>query len=408
MNEEKSHTPFLILTVFIAAGLMALLGVSVEPILSPFVLVAALIYVLFPFRSNSVVRRVIVVAVVLFGLWFLHSLIGVLIPFILAFVLAYIFNPLVAKVERARVPRWVAALTVTLGGLGIIAAVVLFVLPIALVQFQGLLGAVGGLAATVVDLLKSGKLFDVLTELGVPVEQAQKILSEELSGKIEKVLIGLFEGVIGFLTGFSSLILHIINAIIIPFLFFYLLKDFPSIEDAFVGLVPHDGRANVLFVLTSVDDILGRYLRGALVVALIQGIIAAVVLSLIGVNYALVLGLMTALLNFIPYVGLITSLVIASIVALFSGGAIGMKVLGVVVLYLSQKLLEATVLGPKIIGSKVGLHPVVLILSLVVFGSFLGFAGMLIAVPTTALLIALVKDWQQMRRRPVPEAPIEV
>lgn len=408
MNEEKSPTPFVILTMLVAAALMVLLGVSVEAILSPFVLVAALIYILFPFRDNKVVRRIIVVAVVLFGLWFLHSLLGVLIPFILAFLLAYIFNPLVAKVEHRRVPRWIAALMVTLGGLGIIAAVVLFVLPIALVQFQGLLGAVGGLAATVVDLLKSGKLFDVLTELGVPVEQAQKILSEELSGKIEKVLVGLFEGIIGFLTGFSSLILHIINAIIIPFLFFYLLKDFPSIKGAFVTFLPDEGRAKVLSVLSSVDDILGRYLRGALVVAIIQGILSAVVLSLIGVNYALVLGLMTALLNFIPYVGLITSLVVASVVALFSGGAVGMKVLGVVILYLSQKLLEATVLGPKIIGSKVGLHPVVLILSLVVFGSFFGFAGMLIAVPATALLIALVNDWQRMRRRTVPETPIEV
>jgi predicted PurR-regulated permease PerM len=408
MNDEKVHSLFILLTIILAGALLVVLGLSVESILSPFVLVAALVYVLYPFRENVLARRTIVVALTLFGVWFIYSLLGVLFPFLAAFLLAYVFNPLVVKLEKKRVARWAGSLIITLGGLAAVGVVVLFVLPVALVQFQGLINAVGGLAQSVVEVMRSGRIFDLLAEWGLPAEEARRILTEELSPKLQGILTELFKAVLGFLTGFSSLILQIINAIIIPFLFFYILKDLPLIKETFAALLPDSVRTRTLVLISSIDEVLGRYLRGALIVALIQGTLSAVVLTLIGVNYSLVLGVMTAVLNFIPYVGLITSLVVASIVALFSGGAVGAKVIGVIVLYLSQKLLEATVLAPKIIGSKVGLHPVVLILCLVVFGYFLGFVGMLIAVPTTALLIALLRDWRRVRQEPLRETPIEV
>ena len=150
-------------------------------------------------------------------------------------------------------------------------------------------------------------------------------------------------------------------------------------------------------VIDTADAILGRYFRGAVIVAVLQGFIAFAGLWFLGVDYPVVLGIMTGILNFIPYVGLLTSLVVASIVAVFSGGPIMIKVLGVVVLYLAQKLLEATVLGPKIVGSQVGLHPVLLILCLLVFGHFLGFVGLLIAVPVTAVLMAFFREWEAAR-----------
>jgi predicted PurR-regulated permease PerM len=132
-------------------------------------------------------------------------------------------------------------------------------------------------------------------------------------------------------------------------------------------------------------------------VAIIQGTIAAIGLWIIGVKYALVLGIMTGILDFIPYVGLITSLVVSCIVALFSGDPVLVKIAAVVILYLAQKLLEATVLGPKIIGTQVGVHPVLLILCLLVFGYFLGFVGLLIAVPATALILAALNEWELRR-----------
>jgi len=343
----------------------------------------------------------------MFTVWLLHSLAGILAPFILAFVLAYIFNPVVTRLERKRWPRWAASLIVTIAMLGLVVAVVLFVIPVALRQLNALLGAVNELAKNAVEVVKSGKIFDLLAEYGIPVDQARRIISEDLSPKLQNILGELFRAVFGFVTGFSSAVLQIINIIIIPFLFFYLLTDLRRVKQVFIDALPDSSREKTSKVLQTIDELLGQYLRGAIIVALIQGTISSIVLALLGVNYPLVLGIMTAVLNFIPYVGLITSLVVACIVALFSGDPVLAKVIGVVILYLSQKLLEATVLGPKIVGAKVGLHPVLLILCLLVFGFFLGFVGMLIAVPATALMIAFYNEWQGARNRPVIVAEAE-
>ena len=211
--------------------------------------------------------------------------------------------------------------------------------------------------------------------------------------------------VLGLLTGVSSIAMQLLNIVIIPFLLFFLLKDFPVIGARFVGLFPADRRPDVHAFMATVDGVMGRYVRGAVFVALIQGAIAALALWIIGVSSPLVLGLMTGLLDFIPYIGLATSLAVASIVALFSGEPVGTKVLAVVIVYLSQKLLEATVLAPKIIGAQVGLHPVVLILSLLVFGYFLGFLGLLIAVPVTALLLVVLEGRESVRAAGSQQVP---
>ena len=330
-------------------------------------------------------------------LWVLYSLLGILAPFIIAYLLAYILNPLVSTLNKKGMPRWVSSLLVVFGLIGVVVALVLVVMPLVVAQFQGLMGSLGKLAADLRDLISSGRLFASLQEYGVPVERIQETIRTQLTPRLEQILKSLFEGVFGVVSSVSTVVLQIVNVVIIPFLVFYLLKDFPILTDRFYRFFPAGNRPQMQMIMGRVDGIMGRYFRGAIIVALIQGTISASVLSLLGVQYALMLGLMTAILNFIPYLGLVTSLVVAAAVALFSGDPVGMKVVGVVVLYLSQKLLEATVLGPKIVGAQVGLHPVVLILCLLVFGYFLGFVGLLIAVPMTALILAMYDVWEKRR-----------
>jgi predicted PurR-regulated permease PerM len=386
--------------------LLVMLGYSIQPVLSPFVLVGAILYLLYPLRQQALAKRIMSLGVILFLVWFFYSTFGLLAPFILAFLLAYICDPLVTRLER-RMPRWVSSLLIVLVLLGVAVACALFLMPLAIRQFAGIIATVGTIARDFADFLNSGTVFEFLARFGIPVEKAQEMIKEYITPRLESVLTNLFEGVFGFLSGVSSIVLHVVNAVIIPFLVFYLLMDFPALIDRFVSFVPQGRREMFVARGRRVDELMGRYFRGAITVAILQGVLSAVVLSLIGVKYALVLGIMTAVLNFIPYVGLITSLVVSSIVALFSGDPVLAKVIGVVILYLSQKLLEATVLGPKIIGSQVGLHPVVLILCLLVFGFFLGFVGLLIAVPATALILAGVKEWEMSRSARRGSAPQE-
>lgn len=380
-------------------GALALAGVAfvVREVLSPFAVVAAAVYLLYPFRSYEFARRAIIVAVLLLLLWSFNAVASLLVPFLVAYVLAYLFDPFVTRLSARGLPRWGGSLIVVLCIVGSLVAAALFVAPVIGSQMDALLGGIKHLVENTRLWFASDEPAQLLARFGIPVDRARELLTTELAPRLEGILSSIVSGVFGIVTSVSALTLQIINIIIIPFLLFFLLMDFPHIGQKFVALFPVHNQPRVRSVLATVDDVAGRYVRGAVIVAIIQGTIATVVLWALGVSSPLVLGLMTAFLDLIPYIGLITSLVVAVIVALFSGDPVSAKVVGVIVLYLSEKLLEATVLAPKIIGSKVGLHPVILILSLMVFGYFLGFPGLLIAVPATALMLVGLDRWREGR-----------
>jgi predicted PurR-regulated permease PerM len=400
-NSPRTTTETIVLVV--AVLLLIALGYSILPIVSPFLITGALIYLLYPFRKDALAGRILSLALILFLIWFFSSVLGLLAPFILAYLLAYMLDPLVVALERRTVPRWLSSLVIVVLLLSVASTVMLFVMPRVVQQFNEILSGLTRLALDIAEFLKSGQVVNVLAGYGIPVEEAREAITTQLSPRLQGILTGLFEGILGVLSSFSSIVLHIINAVILPFLLFYLLKDFPLIAERVKSFVPERRRDQFIVLTRRVDELIGRYLRGAVVVAIIQGVTAGVALWMIGVKYALVLGIMTGLLDFIPYVGLLVSLVVSSIVALLSGGNVAIKVVAVIVLYLLQKLLEGTVLAPKIIGGQVGLHPLLLILCLLIFGFFLGFVGLLIAVPVTALLMAGLKEWEA--RRSAPEVP---
>ncbi len=403
MNVDDSGHTKEIAALAAALLLLAALFFSVWEIVSPFVIAGALLFVLYPFRQNTLASRLMWLTVALFTVWFLYSLRGVLFPFAIALLAAYILNPLVTKLEP-KMPRWLSSLLAVLALVGVAVGVVLFIVPVAFRQFDQILGRLAMIGQSVSDFIKSGEMFNILGRFGIPVDEARNLISTELSPRIEVILKTIFQGVFGFVSSISSLVMHVLNAVIIPFIIFYILKDFPVIKHHFSSYFSDEIIGRNRYIGARINTLIGKYLRGAIVVAIIQGVISGTVLWLIGVNYALILGIMTAVLNFIPYIGLITSLLVSIIVATLSGDAVFAKVIGVIILYLSQKLLEATVLAPKIIGTEVGLHPVLLILCLLVFGYFLGFVGLLIAVPATALLVAGVNEWMSRRKQVIVNA----
>lgn len=126
-------------------------------------------------------------------------------------------------------------------------------------------------------------------------------------------------------------------------------------------------------------------------VSLINGTIVTTGLTLIGVPYAVVLGLLSALLNFIPYFGVIISFSIGFLISILSGVS-GLNLILVPVVYFGENLLESSLIVPKIIGEKVGLHPLLILFAIFVFGYFGGIVGMLVSVPVTALLVSIVVD----------------
>lgn len=202
----------------------------------------------------------------------------------------------------------------------------------------------------------------------------------------------------------TSFLTQVFYIILIPFLTFYFLTDFPKIGNRFLKLFPRRMRDRVADYLSRSDELIGHYLRGALIVAVLQGIIVSALFSAIGMKYSLLLGLLACIFDLVPYFGLIAIMVLSAIVATFSDPPVLLKLALAVGSIGFLHIIEVVLLSPKIVGSKVGLHPLIIILSLLLFMYFLGIVGLLIAVPTTALIILFVRDWEARKRGFIPHS----
>jgi predicted PurR-regulated permease PerM len=386
-----------LIAIIVGVVLFLFLIYIILPVLSPFVVFGAFFFLLYPFRQNVYILRLIWLGVTLFTIWLLISLIGVLIPFLIAFLFAYILNPLVNRLEQKNIPRWLSSLIIILISMTVITGFFILAMPVVITQFRGMIDNASIFINSGINEIQKGSLYDTLSKFGIPVESLRASIERELPGRIEIILRSLLEGAFDFISNISVIVTQLLNIIIIPVITFYLLKDFPAMLNNFNAIFPENSRETIVGYFRKIDEVLSDYLRGAIIVAVIQGSVSAIILSILGVKYSLVLGIMTGLLDFIPYVGLVISLCVAVIAAAFSGDPVTSKIIGVVILYLSQKIFENTILAPKIIGEKVGLHPVLLIASLFIFGHFLGFVGLLLAVPATAVIVMFVKLLQEKK-----------
>ena len=387
-----------LIAIIVGVVLFLLLIYIILPVLSPFVVFGAFFFLLYPFRQNVYIMRLIWLGVTLFAIWLLISLIGVLIPFLIAFLFAYILNPLVNRLEQKNIPRWLSSVVIILISMTVITGFFVLAMPVVIYQFRGMIDNASIFINSGINEIQKGTLYDILSKFGIPVESLRASLERELPGRVEIILRSLLEGAFNFISNISAIVTQLLNIIIIPVITFYLIKDFPAMLNNFNAIFPENRRETIVGYFRKIDEVLSDYLRGAIIVAIIQGSVSAIVLSILGVKYSLVIGIMTGLLDFIPYVGLVISLCVAVIAAMFSGDPVTGKIIGVIILYLSQKIFENTILAPKIIGEKVGLHPVLLIVSLFIFGHFLGFVGLLIAVPATAVAVMFVKLLRDNKR----------
>ncbi|RPH33248.1 AI-2E family transporter, partial [bacterium] len=174
--------------------LLVALGRAVEQILSPFVLIGALLFILYPLRHNRLVSRLTVLGSIFFVLWFFYSILGRLTPFIIAFLLAYLLNPAVTWLEKKGIPRWASSLVAILLMVGGVVVLLLFAMPVVIQQFNDILKAIGRMVQDFADLLRSGRIFDFLARYGLPVEGARDVISHKISPRLESLLTALFGG----------------------------------------------------------------------------------------------------------------------------------------------------------------------------------------------------------------------
>jgi predicted PurR-regulated permease PerM len=320
-----------------------------------------------------------IAALVVLGglLWLLHH---VLLPFVVGAALAYLLNPLANQLTKRGVSRLAAALLI-LGGF-VLVFVGLFVLiaPLLANQLSGFIAHVPGYVRRLQDLVTDPShpwLNGIIGSTPGASEGSFGVLMNKSIGYVTEALPLLLTKGEALLSVFSLLV-------ITPVVAFYLLCDWNRVLAAFDDLIPLAQRQTVRGLFREINTALSGYLHGQLTVCVILGAYYAIVLTLAGLNFGVLIGAVSGFLTFIPYVGSLTALVVSFAVALAQFFPDWTRILIVVGVVLVGQFLEGNVLSPKLVGESVGLHPLWLIFALLAFGYLFGFVGLLLAVPLAA------------------------
>jgi predicted PurR-regulated permease PerM len=314
-----------------------------------------------------------------------------LIPVLVALFLAYLLDPLVTRMAppRGRVPRFWGSLVCLLGVLLFVAGVGLIVVPLLVHQ-------ISLLAERLPDLgmrLENEIVPWLERTTGVTLPKTFAEVAARGRAFIES------RGVAGQLAGSLGTAFTVVFYVVLaPVLAFMFLEKFPAVREFGLSLVPRPHRDLVVDVGSEIDRAVSGWIRGQIVVMIFQSVCYVVVLSLLRVDYGLLIGLLAGLLAFVPYVGVGVGLLLAVLACLidYRGGG---QLIGVLCLFAAVPLLDGLLVTPRVVGERTGLGPVGVILALLFCGELFGLAGVLLAVPlaATAVIIGrrLLHAWRQ-------------
>jgi len=317
-------------------------------------------------------------------LWLLSP---ILLPFVLGMAIAYVLDPLAERLSKRGMSRLIAALLI-LGGFALAFAILLLLIaPVLARQFAGLIENAPGYAQRLQAFVSDPKYPWIKHLVGDNLAGADKSVGDLLnqaSGYLTGLLASVWERGQALISIFSLLI-------ITPVVAFYLICDWDGMVDTLDRLIPLPQRETVRGLFREINTTISAYVRGQSGVCLILGSYYGVGLTLTGLSYGLLIGVVSGLISFIPYVGSLTALVLSLAVAVaqfFPDWSAILIVAGVV--FLGQ-FLESNVLSPYLVGHSVGLHPVWLMFALIAFGYLFGFVGLLLAVPLAAAAGVLIR-----------------
>ncbi len=324
------------------------------------------------------------------ALWLLGP---VLTPFVVASVLAYALTPIVNwldDVGRGRIPRLLAVVVVELVFVLAVAGIFLLMVPILAKELPLMREQV----PAVLDSLNAAAK-PWLRQWGIHLS----LDGASIKGFVMKYLSANVEDALGSVLaslklGGSVAFTLIGNAILIPVALFYLLMDWDTFMGKLRELIPPRLRPGTHSFLSDADAVLGQYLRGQLLVMLLLAVFYSVGLALFGLDLALPIGIFTGLAMFVPYVGFGVGLVLAAFAGLLqftAGHGMGYTLAMVSVVYGGGQLLESLFLTPRLVGERIGLHPLAVIFALLAFGQLLGFVGVLVALPMSAVLLVAIR-----------------
>ena len=318
------------------------------------------------------------------ALWLVWLLGPILTPFVLAALLGWLGDPLVDRLERTGRSRPVAVTLVFVLMVLVLVLAVLVLVPMVERQVRELLEALPQYR----DWFIGTALPWVEARTGIEISawlDPQRLI--ELVRSHWDQAGGVAATVLGYVStsGFAFLA-WIANIVLLPILTFYFLRDWDVLVERVAAMIPRDHIGTVSQLAKESDEVLGAFLRGQFIVMLALGAIYAIGLSLVGLKLGLLIGIVAGLISFVPYLGATTGVVLAVLAALVQAQGFDLKLLALVgVVFTVGQLIESYILTPRIVGDRIGLHPVAVIFAIMAGGQLFGFVGMLIALPVAAV-----------------------
>ncbi|OAB34097.1 AI-2E family transporter [Paenibacillus glacialis] len=306
-----------------------------------------------------------------------HFLKVILAPFMVAMIISYVLNPVVSMLQNRKVPRIIAVLLIYAVFISCLVVILMNMIPMFIEQLD--------------------ELNEHLPEMTMHAQSFVTNLNSNLlpSGVRAGVMDWFFQwedrlahGISAFMNNIGNTINVVLNIFIVPFLIFYILKDFDVFERTVVSYLPRSGRKTIVVVLKEIDSALGSYVRGQFMVCLIIGVFAYIGYMIIGMPYALLLASVVAVFNVVPYLG--PFLGAAPAVVMASTVSFKMVLLVIVVNTVCQ-VMESNVISPQVVGRKLHLHPVLIIFALLVGGEIAGVVGLILAVPLLAVVKVIIQ-----------------
>ncbi|MEX2488506.1 MAG: AI-2E family transporter [Pseudomonadales bacterium] len=328
----------------------------------------------------------VVIALVL--IWLLRP---ILLPFLVGLGLAYLGDPVVDRLEKLNIGRTLSVVIVFLGLLVLVGVLLLVFVPMLFREVsalvQGIPAYVNWLQETIGPFLREH--FDV-DPFDIELGQLQAQLAQnwqQAGGIAGRVIAQVTQSGL-------ALITWTVNLALIPVVAFYLMRDWDRVLENLHSLIPKHLESTIVKLVKECDEVMSAFLRGQLLVMLILGGIYAGGLYVVGLNLAILIGMLAGLASIVPYLGVIVGIVVAGVATFFQFQD-PLPLIYVVIVFGVGQMLEGMVLTPLLVGDKIGLHPVGVIFAVMAGGQLFGFVGILLALPAAAMVMVFARHAHQ-------------
>lgn len=358
--------------------MFAILLWSARNVISPPFIAILTILLLFPERKSQWVKPFLYLSLAVLFLWILLRIKIVVLPFVFAFILAYVIYPLVKKLESFRIPKILSIMISEFIVILLLALFMVLLVPVLINQVTNFLNYLPQIITFINEKAEITQTWidknDVLMKMGIDLRSFISIGQDDIQNSLIRI---------------KDVLMIVINTIwyilIIPIISFLYLKEADKLKMFFKKFFSEKTVEKMRFILKEADSVIGLYVRSQIIVSILDGIIVGVGLTLMGVRYSVLLGVLAAIFSVIPNFGFLFTVIVTLLITITGPNPLLMSLKAGVV-FVIEEILLTFVITPNIMGTSMGLNPVVIMFSLMVGASMFGVPGLILASPVVALL----------------------